>query len=151
MTKQFPSKRGGAREGAGRPTKAESEKKITLAICLSADARAWLLTQPGSLSATVERLIRQAMNQTPLPETIMNAYIINNHGEPVATATTNTKGSIRYGFVTVREEIDANRELNLVNARPGKISTAKKWADWERTHEPLPSAKEINPGQFLIN
>jgi len=152
MTKQYPSNRGGARHGAGRPAKAEGEKKITMAFCVSAEARAWLQTQSGSLSAAIERLIRQAMNQETTPtETLMNAYIIGKDGEPVATATTTTKGFIRYGFASVREEIDAKRELNLVNARAGKISTAKKWADWEHTHEPLPVAKEINPGQFLIN
>jgi hypothetical protein len=81
--------------------------------------------------------------------TTLKYIIANNY--PVAFVRTETKGSVRYGFKAVREEIDANRELNLVNAKSGKISEAKKWAFWERTHPDLPFAKEINPGHFLIS
>lgn len=81
----------------------------------------------------------------------MNAYIINNHNEPIARIDGEAKsGHCRYAFQKTAEAIDANRHWNLVNARSGRISNAKRWQEWERKHDLLPTAIEINPGHYFL-
>jgi hypothetical protein len=77
------------------------------------------------------------------------AYIISQGGIPLAVCTTNLKNGekILWSYQTVTEKINANRELNLVNARHGKISRSKKWKKFEFD---LYSADEINNGEFFV-
>ncbi len=77
-----------------------------------------------------------------------SAYIIKND-TLIASVNTDLKNgsSVCYAYNKCEEAIDASRDFNLVNARIGKISRAKKWAkkSWE-----VESAIEINKGEFLI-
>ena len=76
------------------------------------------------------------------------AYIIADDSL-IATVQTDLPAgaSVRYSWQRCAEAIDANREFNLVNARRGKISRAKKWAkvpafDYD--------AEEIAPGVLYL-
>lgn len=57
------------------------------------------------------------------------SYLINSNGKLVAaTSETLKSGSIvKVGYHKVKEEIDANRDYNLLNAFDCKVSNAKKW------------------------
>ena len=84
----------------------------------------------------------------------MTSYILDNDGMPIAiTPTLSEKsGPCRYAFEVCRERIDANRELNLVNARAGKISNAKKWQTWEaKNNTTLPFAAEVAPREYFVS
>lgn len=80
------------------------------------------------------------------------SYIISNHGELIAKTEAHlpSAASVRYGQERSREEIDANREYNLVNAKDGKISNAKRW-DAEYRNSEAGMAVELNPGEFLVS
>lgn len=81
----------------------------------------------------------------------MTAYIISNTGEPIASIIGEAiSGRCRYGFYRCKEEINANREWNIVNSRAGKVSNNKKWEEWEKRWELLPFAVELNPRQYFI-
>lgn len=56
------------------------------------------------------------------------AYIIRNN-KFIATIDTDLKNGaeVAYAFNRCEEKINANREWNLVNAKYGKVSRAKKW------------------------
>ena len=79
------------------------------------------------------------------------AYIITKdfHGEKmVAQVDTDAKSGtiVEYGHVVCDEEINANRDYNLVNPQSGKISRAKKW---EKEYIEF-FAEEVNPGQYRV-
>lgn len=78
------------------------------------------------------------------------AFIISNN-EIVAQVATDLKNqsSVRFSNKKIKEEINANREYNLVNAAHGKISRAKKWFNKAKTQE-LDFGIEINQGEFLV-
>lgn len=78
------------------------------------------------------------------------AFIISNN-EIIAQVTTDLKNqaSVIFANQKAKEEINANREYNLVNASHGKISRAKKWFDKARSQD-VNFATEINTGEFLI-
>jgi len=80
----------------------------------------------------------------------MNAVIINSRKEVVASVNTELKSgaSVRYSDQICEEKINASREYNLVNAREGKISRAKKYMSSEEAAEYY--AREINPEEFFI-
>lgn len=82
----------------------------------------------------------------------MSTFIISKRGMPVARLLFPAKsGACRYAFQRCSEEIDANREWNLVNASWGKISSAKKWQSWESDNGfDLSVAQEVNHGEFYI-
>jgi len=77
-----------------------------------------------------------------------NAVIVKN-GQVLAEIDTELKNgtSVSYGYQKVKEEIDANREYNLVNMRTGKISRNKKFLKEYVDHY----AVEINEREFFIN
>ena len=76
------------------------------------------------------------------------AYIIAND-EIIAKVSTDLKNGaeVEYAYNSTKEAINANREVNLVNAKWGKISRAKKWASQDFDCD---TAKEVNPSEFLI-
>lgn len=78
-------------------------------------------------------------------------FIIRD-GSPVARIIgAATSGPCRYGWERCKEELNANREWNLVNARKGKISNNVKWQEWEARNDVLlPVAEEMNEREFLI-
>lgn len=78
------------------------------------------------------------------------AYIIQND-TVIASVKTELKSgtSVKFSAMKVKEEIDANRDFNLVNAMPGKISRAKRWDKEADQCEVVGS--EINPCEFLIS
>lgn len=80
-----------------------------------------------------------------------SAYLIED-GYVICTVNTELKNgtSVRFGYETCEEALDANRDFNLVNARDAKISRAKKW-DKAYLYRPIPYGKEINPAEFYIN
>ena len=75
------------------------------------------------------------------------AYIIADDSL-IATVQTDLPAgaSVRYSWQRCAEAIDANREFNLVNARRGKISRAKKWAKLRACYD----AEEIAPGVLYL-
>lgn len=79
------------------------------------------------------------------------AYLIDKKtGELITELNTKipTGAIVLCGYDTVEEKIDANRNENLVNAFPAKISRNKKLQlKYEHT---MPSAIEINPMEFLL-
>ena len=82
------------------------------------------------------------------------AAIVQN-GEVIAFVETSLKNGdrCRYAFFATKESINANRDLNLVNARDAKISRANKYLKLEKENFALVnrSAKEINEAEFLIS
>jgi len=58
--------------------------------------------------------------------------------------------AVLYSRLTCAEAINADRSVNLVNARAGKISSAKKWVQRAATIENISIAREVNPGEFQI-
>lgn len=52
-------------------------------------------------------------------------------------------------YQTSREAINADREVNLVNAFTVKASNAKKWAD--RKHYTDTVATKVNDGEYLLS
>lgn len=79
------------------------------------------------------------------------SYIIKNNAIIAKTSEALKSGAVvEYAFHTCKEEINADREFNLVNAKTAKISNAKKWdAEYKKSDDQL-TASEINPGEFLI-
>lgn len=43
----------------GRPRKPEGEKKVKVMVALLPDHHAWLLVQPGGMSAWIERQVKK--------------------------------------------------------------------------------------------
>jgi hypothetical protein len=82
------------------------------------------------------------MGNTKMSYIIRNDKVIAETLETIKSGTT-----VQYSFASVEEAINANRELNLVNARSAKISNAKKW---HKEAQNAPTAKQINSGEFLI-
>ena len=78
------------------------------------------------------------------------AFIVSNN-EIVAQVTTdlNNQATVIFSNKKAKEEINANREYNLINASHGKISRAKKWFNKAKTQD-VNFATEINIGEFLI-
>lgn len=80
------------------------------------------------------------------------SYIIAGN-KLIAKVTGNEQPSgadVKFGTLTCSEAINADRDVNLINARTGKISNAAKWdAVWARTEDGR-FASEVNPGEFLI-
>ena len=84
----------------------------------------------------------------------MASYIINAAGtELIAVTTANLPSGteVQYAWQKSEEALNADRKFNLVNARHGKISTAKKWENIARHQEYPDSATEINPGEFFLD
>ncbi len=82
----------------------------------------------------------------------MNTYIIRN-GEVIATVDTELKNGtvIEYAFQKGKEELDTNREYNLINSKTGKISRAKKYNQYRHEIAAIGMhAIEINPKEFFI-
>lgn len=79
------------------------------------------------------------------------SYIIKNNAVIAKIDATLESGvSVAFASNTCKEEIDAARELNLVNAKSATISNAKKWeAAWAKS-EDTRYGREINPGEFLV-
>lgn len=78
------------------------------------------------------------------------AYIIKD-GQVIAQAKTALKNGsdVEFSRDSCEEALNASKSVNLVNARWGKISRAKKW-DKATERSFLLSAKEVNEGEFLI-
>lgn len=80
------------------------------------------------------------------------SYIISNDNELIAKVRAGEQPpglEVKYGFEKSKEAINAARDYNLVNARTGKISNAKKW-DKVFAESECGFATEINPGEFLV-
>ncbi|MEL0577041.1 hypothetical protein AACK17_00620 [Pectobacterium punjabense] len=78
------------------------------------------------------------------------AYIIFNSSVVAIVDTDLANGAdITFSAVKVKEEINANREFNLVNSQGGKISRAKRWGKEASKCDYF--GREINPTEFLIN
>ena len=76
-----------------------------------------------------------------------SAYIIRNNTVIALVSTELKNGAeVEYSFNSTAEAINADREVNLVNAKWGKISRAKKWAK-EYTDS---VGVEVNTAEFLI-
>lgn len=73
--------------------------------------------------------------------------VILDGRQVIAAVDTNLKNgeAIQYAYLKIKEEINANRDFNLVNAKTGKISRNKRFLD---EYDPDSFAKEINPGEF---
>jgi uncharacterized protein (UPF0264 family) len=78
------------------------------------------------------------------------AYIISND-TVIASVKTDIKNGtvVAYSTQKVKEEIDANRDFNLVSAINGKISRAKRWNQDAAYCELI--GVEINPCEFFIS
>ncbi|ULS51793.1 hypothetical protein [Pectobacterium carotovorum] len=77
------------------------------------------------------------------------AYIIFNSSVAAVVDTEIANGAnVTFSTVTVKEEINANRDFNLVNAQNGKISRAKRWGNEASKCEYF--GREINPTEFFI-
>lgn len=58
---------------------------------------------------------------------------------------------VKFASTASAEALNANRDKNLVNARSGMVSNAKKWVVVYAKTEKVTSAIEINPGEFLLS
>lgn len=79
----------------------------------------------------------------------MIKYIIDQQTLVAAVETKHT-GDCRYSFAARTDAINANHPVILVNARPGKISVARKWEVAARKMDWLAGGTEVNPGEFLL-
>jgi hypothetical protein len=72
-------------------------------------------------------------------------------GHLIAFVTTALKNGsdIIFAYDFCDEKIDANRSINLVNARRAKISRAKKYHNFNNRFKRW--AQEVNPSEFLID
>ena len=73
------------------------------------------------------------------------SYLIAN-GEVICTVQDRKSGDVIFSYSKVDENLDANREFNLVNARNGKISNAKKWHKFDV----MDIGKEINQDEYYV-
>ena len=64
----------------------------------------------------------------------------------IAKVADRESGDVMFSYVKTEEDIDANREFNLVNAQHGKISNAKKW----EKSECFDLGKEINDDEYFV-
>ena len=80
----------------------------------------------------------------------MNTVILNNQGQVVATLRKNMRNrkGVKYAYHKCKEQINANREFNLVNAQSGVTSNDLKYSD-DAAYAPL--AEEINLGEYYID
>jgi len=78
------------------------------------------------------------------------AFIVKD-GEIKAIVSTDLKNGcvVEYSHFRSKEAINADREYNLVNARKGKISRAKKYMQYRLQCSSI-HGEEINPGEFYI-
>lgn len=77
------------------------------------------------------------------------AYIIRNNTVIATVSTGLPNGTeIQYSHEKIREELDANRDYNLLNAKSAKISRAQRWE--KEASKCCTSAVEINPLEFLL-
>ncbi|MCA6941348.1 hypothetical protein LF927_09140 [Pectobacterium polaris] len=77
------------------------------------------------------------------------AYIIFNSSVAAVVGTEIANGAnVTFSTVKAKEEINANRDFNLVNAHSGKISRAKRWEKEAAKCDYFGS--EINPTEFFI-
>lgn len=76
------------------------------------------------------------------------SYIINSRNEVIAYTEKHYKSGLEvaWSYDSCEESINADRELNLVNRKYGKISNAKKWK--KECGEDF--AVEINEDEFLV-
>lgn len=58
-------------------------------------------------------------------------YLLNSYGEVIATVRGVKAGAVRYAYDVCKEQINVNRTHNLVNARAGRVSYAKKHSGCE--------------------
>jgi len=81
----------------------------------------------------------------------MPSFIIANNALVAQCREFHASGEVvRFSAQLCAEKIDASREFNLVNARAGKISNAKKWAAVASRIEDIEIARQINPGEFRV-
>jgi hypothetical protein len=77
------------------------------------------------------------------------SYLIKDGQLIAATSKALKSGDmVRVAYDTVKEEIDANREYNLLNGFDCKVSNAKKW-EKEFNNSECGYSSEINEGEFL--
>ena len=91
-----------------------------------------------------------------LEETEAAIVWVNGNHERVFVAfviTTLKNGQdCTFSYSSCREAINADREVNLVNARDGKISRAKKYLNNdELRYNDYTSVKEVNNSEFLLS
>jgi len=73
------------------------------------------------------------------------SYLISN-GQLICTVSDRKSGDVIFSYSKVYENLDANREFNLVNAKDGKISNAKKW----RFVDVIDIGVEINKDEYYV-
>lgn len=71
----------------------------------------------------------------------------------VAYITTTLKNgqSCNFSHACSKEAINADREVNLINAQEGKISRAMKYLNNEHLRYSDTQAKEVNDSEFLLS
>lgn len=73
-------------------------------------------------------------------------YLLNSYGEVIAMVRGVKAGAVRYAYDVCRAQINANRMHDLVNARAGRVSYAKKHSGCEvHSH-----AKPIADRELLV-
>lgn len=60
-------------------------------------------------------------------------YLLNKNSEVIAIVTGVKAGEVRYSYTLCEERIDRSRTHNLVDARTGRISYARKYAKCHTT------------------
>lgn len=85
----------------------------------------------------------------------MAEFFIISGEAPVASIVgipSSLGGGCIFSSSASRDALTAGQPLRLVSARKGRVSRAKKWRDWEvRKNADLPVAREVAPGQFLLD
>lgn len=80
-------------------------------------------------------------------------YIIDSNGKIIGLTTSRTKaGTVQVAYARTKEEINANRDYNLVNAFDAKLSYAKKYSAREYQDQAAFAsfADELNDREFYI-
>lgn len=92
------------------------------------------------------------IKNTQTTQTPKTAYIIRDDKLVAVIRTTLKAGAqVRFAFHSCEEAIDASRSQNLVNARWGKISYAKKWEKVALKNGYNYVGEEINDNEFLLS
>ncbi len=78
------------------------------------------------------------------------SYLIKNNQVIAETRETLKSGTeVKASFQCSKESINADREVNLVNAFWVKVSNAKKWANDKYFTNTF--AEEVNDGEYLLS
>lgn len=78
------------------------------------------------------------------------SYIVADDTIIAQIRKTKSRDEVKYAYQTCKEQINAAREFNLVNAQTARISNNMKYERRAEKDYDIATAREINAGEYLI-